>query len=191
MSGSLLPNITYASAGNPLYAASSGGGGGGGSVSSFQQVYSSSITTSTILVAGTSEFNKAVSMADALSVTLPITAQGGLFTSTFTLPSVAAGTSSIIFSTSNTGVYITHAQGDTGVVNIIGRAASIDGVFSKVLSGNTYSVTANLAATPGNSAITTDQPIIGQPGGIDFYYCNNSLNTVAVTGSLTRIGGLP
>ena len=188
MSGTVLPTITHVGA-SPIYG--SGGGGGGSGISSFQQVYTSSFVASTITIAGQSQFNKAVSMSDKLSVTLPITAQSGMFSSTFTLPAVAAGTSSIIFSTSNTGVYITHGQGDTGVVNIIGRCASMDGVFSKVLSGNTYCVTANLAATSGNSAITTDQPVIGQPGPIDFYYCNNSANTVAVTGSITRIGGLP
>ena len=190
MSGSLLPNITYASAGNPLYAAASGGGGGGGNTSSFQQVYTSSFVASTITIAGQSQFNKAVSMSDKLSVTLPITAQSGIFSSTFNFSS-GLGTSTLVLATNDSGIYNFSVSGNIGAVNLPGSCASIDYVAGQVLSGNPYTTTKNLATTNGDPVIygiTSTQPLPGQVGNAEFYYTNNGTNTINVSGVITRLG---
>lgn len=102
MSGSLLPNITYAAQGVPLYASSSGGGGGGGGgsqSSTIQNLYVSSATVSSFtktnsIFSATSSFTLAAN-ASTLLYTFPNNAQlAGMYPVTASvgeIPPIASG----------------------------------------------------------------------------------------------------
>lgn len=131
MSGSLLPNITYASATQPLYASVSGGGGGGGSypaVASFSSINVSSFTKTNSVFSST-----VVTLLPANTSTLALQfpnslAFAGMWSFTATVadatdPPKAAGAIFSVAASSNAGSgsnffsYATVANNSNGLYN--------------------------------------------------------------------------
>jgi len=112
------------------------------------------------------------------------------FTSTFALLPAAANSSTLLLTTTNSGVYTWTGVGDRGTVNPFNNA-SIDSVAHITLGGSNYTTSLNLATTnssPVVTGITTSQPGPGTPGPVEFYYVNNSAETPAVGLAFTQLG---
>lgn len=183
MSGSLLPNITYASVGNPLYAAASGGGGGGGgsTVSSFQQVFSSSITTSTILVAGTSQFNKPLSAADTVQ------SVNGFWTSSIS-GTAAANASTLVCDFTDQGLWAVNLGFTTGVANGFPMSGFVTIGNNSQTAGYSYRGFTPVYPSTGIVYTLSVSGPVNQDGAAELYIDNSGPLNVPFTGAITKLG---
>lgn len=172
MSGSLLPNITYAAQGIPLYAASSGGGGGGGGISSFQTLTASTINVGTVLNA-------------------PKVVAGTVLTSTLSGFTTLAGQSTLIGTLPGTGMWSVNCDVDTtGGGGGSGAVAAVGGIFSVSSNAGGFTRAAAIANNPGTLYGVSVVSFATTPNTFpDLYFTNGSGSvTTSERPTITRLG---